>query len=68
MRADRSDIACYALVLAGALVRVLVPLLAPSWTVQAVITSAAMWSGGFALFALRYGPMLCHPRLDGKPG
>lgn len=68
LRADRSDIACYVLVLAGAVVRVLVPPLAASWTVQAVITSAAMWSGGFALFALRYGPTLCRPRLDGKPG
>ncbi len=55
LRADRSDITCYALVLAGALVRVLVPLLAPSWTMQAVVTSAAMWSSGFALFALRMG-------------
>ena len=26
------------------------------------------WSAGFALFALRYAPMLVRPRLDGKPG
>lgn len=68
LRADRSDIACYVLVLAAAIVRVLVPLLAPSWTVQAVIVSAGMWSAGFALFALQYGPTLCRSRLDGKPG
>ena len=68
LRADRFDIACYALVLTAALVRVLVPLAAPAWAMHAVICSAGLWSTGFALYAVRYWPVLTRPRLDGKPG
>jgi len=68
LRADRADIACYVLVLAAALVRVGVPLLQPNWSVGAVLASAALWSAGFGLYALRYAPVLLHPRLDGRPG
>jgi uncharacterized protein involved in response to NO len=68
LAADRVDVACYALVLGAAAVRVLVPLAAPSATVPAVLASAALWSAGFGLYALRYAPVLGRPRLDGKPG
>ena len=68
LRADRFDVASYLLVLLGALVRVAVPLLAPAFTVGSVLLSSLLWSAGFALYALRYGPMLLRPRLDGKPG
>jgi uncharacterized protein involved in response to NO len=68
LRADRFDVACYVLVLLAALVRVLVPLALPAWTVHAIVCSAGLWSAGFALFALRYAPSLIRPRLDGKPG
>jgi uncharacterized protein involved in response to NO len=68
LRADRFDVACYALVLGSALVRVLVPLAAPAWTLHAVICAAGLWSAGFGLFALRYAPVLIRPRLHGKPG
>jgi len=33
-----------------------------------VVVSAALWSGGFALYALRYAPILARPRADGRPG
>jgi uncharacterized protein involved in response to NO len=68
LRADRADVACYSLVLGAALVRVLVPLVEPAWTVGAVLVSATAWSAGFGLYALRYWPVLTRPRLDGKPG
>jgi len=68
LRADRADVACYALVLGAALVRVAVPLLLPAWSVGAVLLSAVLWSAGFGLYALRYAPILSRPRLDGKPG
>ena len=68
LRADRADVACYLLVLAAALVRVLPPLLQPAWQMGAVQASAALWSAGFGLYALRYAPVLLRPRLDGKPG
>ncbi|MCE9659581.1 MAG: NnrS family protein [Burkholderiales bacterium] len=68
LRADRVDVACYLLVLGAALVRVVVPLVAPAATMPAVIGSAALWSAGFALYAVRYWPALTRPRLDGRPG
>ncbi len=68
LRADRADIACYALVLSAALLRVGLPLLQPAWNVGAVLASAALWSAGFGLYALRYAPVLLRPRLDGRPG
>ncbi|AVS62711.1 NnrS family protein, partial [Paracidovorax avenae] len=68
LRADRWETACYALVLAAALVRVAGPLAAPAHLLHAVLVSAVLWSAGFGLYALRYGPLLSRPRLDGRPG
>jgi uncharacterized protein involved in response to NO len=68
LRAGRADVACYVAVLAGALVRVAVPLAAPALTAPAVLVSAALWSAGFGLYAVSYWPVLTRPRLDGRPG
>jgi uncharacterized protein involved in response to NO len=68
LRADAADITCYAMVLSAALLRVGLPLVDPAWTLPAVQLSAAAWSAGFALYALRYAPRLWRPRLDGLPG
>ncbi|MEO6281689.1 MAG: NnrS family protein [Roseateles sp.] len=66
--ADRFDTACYVLVALAALVRVALPLMAPTQLMNAVVLSAVLWSAGFGLFAIRYWPILCRPRLDGRPG
>jgi len=68
LRADRADIACYLLVLAAGVVRVAVPPLVPAAALAAILGSAALWSAGFGLYAIRYWPVLARPRLDGKPG
>ena len=68
LKAGRADVACYLLVLGAALVRVALPLLAPAQLVHAVLASAALWSAGFALYALAYWPVLSRVRADGKPG
>jgi uncharacterized protein involved in response to NO len=68
LRADRFEVACYVLVLLSAVVRVLVPLWAPGATLHAVLFSAVLWSTGFGLYAVRYGPILTRPRIDGRPG
>ena len=68
LRADHADMACYVLVLCAALLRVGLPLLQPAWNMGAVLISAMLWSAGFALYALRYAPLLLRPRLDGRPG
>ena len=54
--------------LGAAALRVLVPLVAPALLVPSVLASAALWSTGFALYALRYAPMLARARPDGRPG
>lgn len=68
LRAGRSEVACYALVLFAALVRVGVPLVAPGLTLPAIGLAAAAWCAGFLLYALSYWPVLSRPRLDGQPG
>ena len=68
LRGGRSEVVCYALILGAALVRVFVPLLAPALTLHAVLLSAALWSSGFALYTVRYWPVLTQPRIDGRPG
>ena len=68
LRADRLDLVCYLLVLLAALVRVGGPLALPALTPQTVLCSAALWSTAFALFAIRYGPWLARPRMDGQAG
>ncbi len=68
LKASRTDVVCYLLVLAAALIRVFVPLLMPAQLVHAVLASAALWSAGFALYAVTYWPVLTRVRADGKPG
>jgi uncharacterized protein involved in response to NO len=66
--ADGYEIACYALVQGAAIVRVAGGLALPSAYLQTVWISAALWSAAFALYAVRYWPVLTRPRVDGKPG
>lgn len=68
LRADRCDVACYALVLLAGALRVGVPLLVPQLTTWALGLSATAWALGFGLYAVHYAPFLARPRLDGKPG
>lgn len=68
LQADRWEVACYALVLAAAVVRVFGPLVVPAAYLPAVVVSGFLWSGAYALYAVRYWPVLTRPRLDGKPG
>ena len=58
----------FALILAGAVLRVLVPLLWPAAYGWAVPLAAWVWASAFAGFLVLYGVMLCMPRVDGKPG
>jgi uncharacterized protein involved in response to NO len=59
--AGHAEVACYALVMAAALVRVLGGLIAPPWYIETVVASAACWSAGFAIYAIRYFPILALP-------
>ena len=52
----------------AALIRVAVPLLAPSFYATGMAASGLLWIAAFGLFAALYTPMLLRPRVDGKPG
>jgi uncharacterized protein involved in response to NO len=68
LAADRFDTGCFVLVQLAAVVRVLGGLLASSHYAATVVASGLLWSGAFALYAVRYWPILTRPRVDGKPG
>lgn len=52
----------------GAGVRVLTPLLAGGGYASGVAVSQCLWIAAFALFLITYYPMLVKPRVDGQPG
>jgi uncharacterized protein involved in response to NO len=66
--ADRYEIACYVLVQIAAVTRVFGGILFSEAYLSTVIASAVCWSAAFALYAIRYWPVLSRPRLDGRPG
>jgi uncharacterized protein involved in response to NO len=68
LTADGYEVACYAMVLLAALVRVFGPMVAPVYTVDSVVVSAALWSAAFGLYFVRYWPILTRARIDGRPG
>jgi uncharacterized protein involved in response to NO len=55
--ADRSVVASYAAVTAGAILRVSAPF-AGDWYAPMLVAGGALWSAAFLLFAIRYAPIL----------
>jgi uncharacterized protein involved in response to NO len=70
LRVSTTEVAAYALVLAAALLRTLVPLIAPPNLPYAVplIAAAVAWCSAFALYLWVFTPWLLSARLDGKDG
>ena len=68
LRADGYEIACYVLVALAAAIRVFGGMGLPGHYLSTVVVSGICWSAAFALYAIRYWPVLSRPRLDGKPG
>ena len=68
LRADGYEIACYVLVALAAAIRVFGGMGLPGYYLSTVVVSGICWSAAFALYAIRYWPVLSRPRLDGKPG
>jgi len=62
LRADAATVAIYALVTAGALLRVGAPLGFADYRL-AMEASALAWGGALLLFLIAYGPVLWRPRL-----
>ena len=63
-----AEVWAYLLVHAAAVVRVLVPIIAPAAYAASIVASAALWGIAFAIFCVAYYPILSRPRLDGQPG
>jgi uncharacterized protein involved in response to NO len=66
--AGGAEVTCYALIALAAAIRVFGGIALPEFYRATVVLSGVCWSAGFALFTLRYWPILTRPRLDGKPG
>lgn len=63
LRTDRSMVVAYALVILAAVLR-LVALVPGPLTLTALDASALAWIAAFALYLVRFAPMLVRPRLD----
>jgi uncharacterized protein involved in response to NO len=57
-----------ALVIAAAVIRVVIPLLWPAYTLHGWNLSGLAWVGAYGLFVWVYAPILTSPRADGRPG
>jgi uncharacterized protein involved in response to NO len=68
LEADRYELGCFVLILCAAVIRVFGGMLLPGAYMATVVGAGICWSIGFALFAIRFWPVLSRPRLDGKPG
>lgn len=68
LQVSRPEVLAYVLVLSAALLRVLLPLLAPGWLAASLIAAAAAWSAAFLIYLWRFTPWLMTTRLDGKDG
>jgi len=68
LRASVLETVAYVLVQCAAILRVFVPLAAPSLFIFSVVASGVLWSVAFSLFALTFWPILTKARLDGRPG
>lgn len=58
----------FVLLLAAIIARVLPGLLWPELYMDGVWVAGVAWSAAFAIFAVRYAPVLLGARVDGKPG
>ena len=68
LAADAPELVAYALIMIAALLRVVLPLLAPSLYVYSLIASAGAWSAAFLIYLWQYAPWLVSARPDGKDG
>jgi len=68
LQAGRIEVAAYLLVQLAVVLR-LIPILAEGLAyVPWMIAAASAWSAAFALYFVKYAPMLWAPRLDGRDG
>jgi len=65
---SKAEVLAYALVMAAAVARVLLPIVAPQWLVLSLLIAALAWSAAFVVYLVVYIPWLLSTRVDGKDG
>jgi uncharacterized protein involved in response to NO len=68
LRADRFEVAAYALIMLAAVTRVFGGMASPALYLSSVMASGVCWCAAYTIYAVRYWPILTRPRIDGKPG
>ena len=68
LRASKAEVAAYLLVIGAAMVRVVVPLVAPQHLIASLVCAALAWSAAFLIYLFVFAPWLLTTRLDGKDG
>lgn len=68
LKADCFEVACFLLIQCAAVSRVVGGMVLPGAYIVTVGGAGLCWTAAFAIFTVRYWPVLTRPRLDGKPG
>lgn len=68
LKASNPEVLAYALVMTAAVLRVVLPLLAPGLLGVSLIAAAVVWSAAFLIYLWQFTPWLMSTRLDGKDG
>ena len=68
LQASRAEVLAYGLVAAAAVLRLVLPLLAPQYLAALLIAAAVAWSLAFGIYLVLFTPWLLSTRLDGKDG
>lgn len=68
LRASRLEVAAYLLVAGAAVMRAVLPLLAPRQSNVWLVAAATAWALAFGLYLFVFAPWLASTRLDGKDG
>ncbi len=68
LQVSRAEVAAYVLVMAAAVLRVLLPLVAPQAYTMALSGASLAWAAAFLIYLWIYTPWLTRTRLDGKDG
>ena len=65
---SKPEVLAYGLVMSAAVLRVLLPMVAPKLYVTSLLAAAALWSVAFLMYLWVFTPWLMQTRLDGKDG
>ncbi len=68
LQVSAAEVLAYVLVAVAALLRVLLPLLAPALVLVWLSAAAVAWSLAFTIYVFIYAPWLTQTRIDGKDG